>query len=392
MLLVDGGDCFFSTPGLKAPERAEATRDINKGNTILHAYNLLGYQALGIGPADLQYGIEKLQEFEKAARFPFISTNLVRADTKEPIFKRSVVLTVGGVRFGLFCVMLDKLNPTYRARAFPEAALLEPMAEARKVVAELKDRCDVVVALSQLNTEDSSALLDANPEIDVLIDPQARNGIKAIWINPGEYVVEHAGRPLLRIDGQGSRVGVLDMSFEEGKPKFTSYQSRDVALEPHYMDHPGMTDLVQKTQRGAPPAIDAGAATTKVLLSDLLLGQEACASCHEEQHTFWKATPHANTFLGLEKTGDHLNAECIGCHTLGYGISFTEPAAVGTFKEVQCENCHGVRPGHAEDPRRVPFGKVKEDSCWGCHNPQIIQKNFDYESANKRAACPKITR
>jgi len=344
---------------------------------------------MAIGPSDLSLGLDALREFQKMAKFPFLSANLVDATTGKPIFKDSVVIEKGGVRFGIFGVMMNRLNPTYAARALQGAKLENPYEAAKRTVAALKNSSDVIIALGQLNVPDNEKLLDEIEDIDILVDPLSKSGSKAIWVNADEFFTVHNGKPRLRIDGQGSRVGVFDMYFSADK-NLSAHEGYDAPLEPHYMDHPDVVRCMSLARRGA--EFGSNVPHGNVPLNEELLGQEGCGSCHEAQHKFWQGTSHAHTFISLEKTGDQKRMDCIGCHTLGYGISFIDPEEAVSFKEVQCENCHGVRSGHAENPRQAAFGSVPENTCWSCHNPTFTQKDFDYTGTLDRVSCPKIQR
>lgn len=392
VVLVDAGDAFFSNPTKKAPTPAEKQQELRKGRVVLNAYNFLGYQAIGVGPADLQLGIDTLKAFEKEAKFPFLCANLVDQKTRKPIFAPHLVLDVGGIKVGLYSVIMQLTNEAYARRVLAGAEILDPEKTTGEVVAELKKSCDIVIALSQLNVDANEQILDRNPGIDVLVDPYSRSGTKAIWIPENEYLTVRNKTPVLRIDGQGSRVGVFEMYFVAGAKKFAEYRAVDGALEPHILRHPEMTSLVQDFEKGrtTPLAIKFDPAKPRVV--EDFLGEEGCGTCHEEQHAFWKGTKHAAAYATLVKTEDQFRPDCVGCHTLGYGVSFVEPEKVGRFKEVQCESCHGSNAAHADNPKANRLGAVAEEACWGCHNPQITQKEFHYDAARERASCPKIQR
>lgn len=390
MLLLDGGDCFFSSPTKKAPTKGEELQELRKGRTILNAYNLLGYQALGLGPADLQLGLATLKDFEREARFPFLCANLVDKQTKKPIFKPYVVLEAGGLKFGVYSVMMRLTNETYANRVIPDAELLDPEATTRSLVPELRKSCDFIVGLSQLNVEQNERLLDSNPGIDVLVDPLSRVGTKAIWVSENEYVVIRNNTPMLRIDGQGSRVGVMEMYIQKAQRKLADYMVVDGALEPHIMRHPEMTRLVDDFERGRLKPATISSDTQKPRLIEDFLGKEGCSSCHAEQTEFWKGTKHATAFATLEKDSTQERTDCITCHSTGYGVAFADVKSVGKQKDVQCEACHGLKPDHADNPRQAKLGPVSDETCWGCHNPQITEKPFDYKAALPGAACPKI--
>jgi hypothetical protein len=393
MLVVDAGDCFFASPTKKAPTKAEEIQETRKARTILNACNLMGYQALGVGPADLQMGMETLLDLQKEARFPFLCANIVEKATGKPAFKPYVVVTLAGIRLGIYSVMLADLNETYKARVLPNHELKDPEQVTREVVAELRKSCDIVVALSQLNVDANEKIIDAKLGIDVLVDPLSKNGTKAIWVDETGYCTVRNGTPILRVDGQGSRLGVFEMYFAKGSGKMAAYRGYDAPLEPHILRHPEMTRLVQEFSQGRkdPWAIDFDVSKPRLL--DDFLGAEGCGGCHQEQLDFWKGTAHSRTFSTLAKSGDSTRPECFICHTTGYGVTFAEIKEIDKYKEVQCEACHGFKGGHAEKPASVRLGTVSDENCWGCHNPALTHKSsFDASQVRDKVACPKMKR
>jgi hypothetical protein len=391
VVLVDGGDCFFSSPSKQAPSRAEAADDLRTARTILNAYNLLGYQALGLGPADLQLGIDTLRSLQKEARFPFLSANIVDRKTRQPIFQPYVVIQTAGVRLGIYSVVTSGLNETYSKRVLPEADILDPAETTKRIVAELRSKADLVIGLSQLDVDLNEKLIDAKLGIDVLIDPLSKNGTKALWVDEGQYCTTRAGTPILRVDGQGSRVGVFEMYFKSTSPHMEAFRGYDAPLEPHIQRHPEMTKLLLDGRSDAfvlPTGLDAA----KPRLIDDFLGSEGCGACHEEQLDFWKRTKHVSAFSTLVKSGDEARPECVVCHSYGYGVTFADVRVPERFRDVQCESCHGFKAAHAENPKLSRLGTVSEDACWGCHNPALTQKNFVPSLVKESVSCPKMKR
>jgi hypothetical protein len=394
VLLLDGGDCFFLAPTRKAPLRGARLKNMRTARVILNAMNFMGYQAFGLGPIDLQQGVAALQELEGEALFPFLCANLVERETKKPVFRPYTILTVGGVRFGVYSVM-RKLDPegSYSKRVLEGKELLDPEKVTAGLVPELRKKCDVILALSHLDEVANHRILDSVAGIDALIDPISKNGIQTIWVMDDDYVVVHNGVPMLRADGQGSRVGIFEMYFAPGNNRLADYEGYDGPLAPHLMSHPEIVDLVDqfgKKGRTKPLKIDFD--TSSIHLVDDLMGDDVCGACHDEQLSFWKSSKHADTYSTLVKTGDQFKAECVGCHSTGYGVAFADTHKVGRFKEVQCEGCHGSEAGHSEDPKRFPLGTANEEKCWGCHNPKITQKDFDIKAVKDKVSCPKIVR
>ncbi|MBI4168514.1 MAG: hypothetical protein HY510_01100 [Acidobacteria bacterium] len=129
------------------------------------------------------------------------------------------------------------------------------------------------------------------------------------------------------------------------------------------------------------------------------VGQSKCKACHLNEHKAWAANAHARAIEVL-KPEERTRAECLGCHTTGYG----KPAAAGTdLNGVQCEACHG--PGslyksmdvmskskyqadrasaHATAVRAGLLGP-DEKTCTSCHNQKSPNfKGFDFASAKEK--------
>lgn len=394
VLLVDGGDAFFGSPSKKAPSKGQELRALRTGRAILHAYNYMGYEAVTLGPGDLQYGVDRLKEFLGRARFSVVCANLVEKESGKPVFKDSVVIEKSGRRIGIYGVLLSSLNRTFKKRILGDRyELLDAVETTRKVVAELRKRCDVVIALSHVNKRENEEIARSVPGIDAVIDPDCRSGNKSIWVVEGQYLVDRFGPPILRIDGQGSRVGVFEMFFQEKEnKKFSSYRGYDYPLEPQILSHPELAAIVERLKGGRQRDLKIDFDPGKVrLIPDWFLGEETCGACHQDQYDFWRGTKHSSTYAKLKETGDHLKYECVECHSLGYGLSFVKLDRVGDYKEVQCESCHGLKPDHPENPGKNRLGKVAESTCWSCHNPEFTKKeDFNYEEGLKKTACPKM--
>jgi len=388
VVLVDGGDIFFGVASTKAPTRAEETRAMSTARKILNAYDYMGYDVIGLGPADLQLGVSRLVQLLSSTSVPVVCANLVDKATGEPVFRPSTVITVAGVRVGVYGVILSTLNDSYRERITEEKyEILDALEVTRKLVPELRKICDYVVGLSHVNIEDNARLLEELPGIDAIVDPYSRNGTQPVWITEGEYAEWVGKRPMLRIDGQGSRVGVCEIGLPLGSDPGGRPNVYDYPLEPQILDHPDMEHIVRGTfiprdEKRDPRQVE--------LLADRFLGRETCGACHDKQSEFWSKTRHSSAYATLEKTQEHLKYECVECHTVGYGVAWVDPAKVAGFQDVQCESCHGVNHRHAEEPARYRMGEVHDTTCWGCHNPQIIQKAFYINDVKSTVSCPKM--
>ncbi len=94
-------------------------------------------------------------------------------------------------------------------------------------------------------------------------------------------------------------------------------------------------------------------------------GSQSCAQCHENIHSAWQGTRHAQAFTApiFQRDWTQLGSqvECLACHTTGYDPQTGKYAEAG----VTCEACHGpFQPTHPESPMPIT---PNADLCGTCH-------------------------
>lgn len=94
-------------------------------------------------------------------------------------------------------------------------------------------------------------------------------------------------------------------------------------------------------------------------------GSESCNQCHENIHTAWMGTRHAQAFSApiFQRDWTELGKQvsCLECHTTGYDTQTGNYAEQG----VTCEACHGpFQPDHPESPMPIT---PNADLCGTCH-------------------------
>lgn len=107
-------------------------------------------------------------------------------------------------------------------------------------------------------------------------------------------------------------------------------------------------------------------------LTGKFVGAETCAQCHPGPHGEWSATLHVGALETLEAIGQGSNAECLGCHTVGFSQEggFVNRSTTNALAGVQCESCHGAGGDHAGDPINDAFKPaidISADVCGACH-------------------------
>jgi peroxiredoxin len=145
--------------------------------------------------------------------------------------------------------------------------------------------------------------------------------------------------------------------------------------------------------------VEALGATRKAIMpSDAaFVGSDACQSCHPKEYETWASGGHAQAGTTLARKGEARNADCLACHTTGFGEpgGFPKGATLASHPDlgrVGCESCHGAGGDHvAQDARRI--GTIlslgdKCDSCvilqicGGCHD-DANDPGFEFEVQEK---------
>jgi peroxiredoxin/nitrate/TMAO reductase-like tetraheme cytochrome c subunit len=127
------------------------------------------------------------------------------------------------------------------------------------------------------------------------------------------------------------------------------------------------------------------------------VGSGACRSCHEQEYATWSQQPHALAIQSLAARGEAGNAECLQCHTTGFGQEggFPRDGAAADHPElaaVGCESCHGPGGDHV-GPDAARRGTIvsltdKCDSCvilqicGSCHD-DANDPGFEFEVLDK---------
>jgi outer membrane murein-binding lipoprotein Lpp len=120
------------------------------------------------------------------------------------------------------------------------------------------------------------------------------------------------------------------------------------------------------------------------------IGNEECASCHEDAKKVWDGTAHAHAYATLEKESKEYNLDCVSCHVTGYGKPGGSTVTyVESLKNVGCEECHG--PGSRHAASQLAKDIVKEpnpQACVSaCHHPPHVE-GFDAVAKTKLILGP----
>jgi 2',3'-cyclic-nucleotide 2'-phosphodiesterase (5'-nucleotidase family) len=176
--------------------------DTTQGEAVVAGMNLMGYDALALGPLELSLGPDVLRERMAEAAFPLLSGNVVLTGTEELVARPYTVLEVGGRRVGV----LGLTRPSHEPLAGFQ--VLDPLTAANEYVPELAEKSDAVVVLTNLGYRAGLELANAVPGIDLLIaalpgqlPDRARRvpGTGALVVTAEQPLARHSGRRVGRL-------------------------------------------------------------------------------------------------------------------------------------------------------------------------------------------------
>lgn len=135
-----------------------------------------------------------------------------------------------------------------------------------------------------------------------------------------------------------------------------------------------------------PPPPDGNENTNSVGNSGLtgkFVGSARCSVCHSNVHSDWSQTLHAHAYETLEAIGQQSNADCVGCHTVGYGQpgGWVDRKTTNDLAGVGCESCHGPGGDHANnvnDESLRPPTDISATVCGQCHTGSNQPQHDDW--------------
>lgn len=325
---------------------------------IQHALRQFRPQVILVGASEIVYGLSHLER-----DLPYLLSN---QSGNEQLLKEST-LEIAGKRIGI----LGYLSPRMVYQERHALLRLDPVDNVLLAAwAEIKNRkrWDHLILLfrgyqEELETFEQCHLFDLcmtgnNDESGQLITTATTT---------------HA-YPAVPMRGAGVTEGKLTW---DARPIFAP-----AWLSPEYPDHPELFKMYEAYDREVQSLYGNMVVRRRQEEADSpYAGAAICQTCHEEEYKIWANSGHSQAFATLERIKKHFNPECIKCHVVGFQQKgFLSPKLTPLLMNVQCENCHGARKKHSQDPTHttsiLPASPART-VCISCHRDQHSPK-FDF--------------
>jgi len=184
-----------------------------KAHLIIEGFNLMGYDALGIGDDDLTLGKDFLLEISKKANFHFLSANIFDESSGKLLFQPYLLREISGLKIGIFSLLspdffLGQGDPRRKG-----LIIKSPVEIAQHTVKELQPKTDLIILLSHLSYPKDMELAQTVPGIHLIVG--SHTGISL----PNPPVINNK-TIILQMAAKGMYGGALDLILYNHEPTF----------------------------------------------------------------------------------------------------------------------------------------------------------------------------
>lgn len=224
-ILVDSGDLLQGTPLTDYYGK----RDKFSTNPMIKAMNIMGYDALGIGNHEYDYGLDNLLNAVKNANFSMLSANTYHYKKDLNVFKPYIIKNVDGVKVGIIGFTTPGVAIWSKNLVDKKYEFKDIIQVAKKWIPELKNKSDIIIAVPHSGLEDikglggydsseglppenvGKSLAQNFPEIDVLLLGHTHTEIKEMFEN---------GVLISQADKYGDMLSLVNLELEKKNNKW----------------------------------------------------------------------------------------------------------------------------------------------------------------------------
>jgi 2',3'-cyclic-nucleotide 2'-phosphodiesterase (5'-nucleotidase family) len=233
-----------------------------KTAALLEGMERMGYRVVNIGERDVRMGYDDFKRRTEKSKLTFISANIVRHDTKQPVFQPHALLDIpaaeGKRRIKVGVVGALRYNSLF-LRAGPAGSNMLVDQPKERVAAEVQalraKGAEIVVLLAAMSKDDVTALVQQVPGIDF-----ALGAYGGVWTDSVERVGDTT---VSYCANKGQRMGELRVFIDEKTRRLSHSSGRLHYLTAVYPSDQAMLEFVNavpvKAATAAPAAARPGA-------------------------------------------------------------------------------------------------------------------------------------
>jgi len=221
VLVLDSGDLLFKKY-MNPIQENELKGMTEKAQLIVESFNLMGYDAMGIGDDDLTLGKEFLLEISKKANFPFLSSNLLNEASGKVLFQSSLIKEINGLRIGIFSLLSPDFFTGPSDPRKKGLTIRQPIEVAQAMVKELKPKADLIILLSHLGYVKDIEMAQTVRGINIIVGGHSAINLVYPPVMKDTMILQTSSRGMF-----GAR---LDLFFYNNEPVFYNSATK-ISLE-----------------------------------------------------------------------------------------------------------------------------------------------------------------
>ncbi len=211
---------------------------------LLKGMQQIQTDAINLGERDFLLGPEFILKMKKEYEIPFISANIFYPDSTTRFVEPYVIKKfksketggkkIGSLTVGIFGLVLNRPTLIYQNQE-PKLITRDPIVVAREIVDELEDKCDLIVVLAHLPTNQLHELTTQIKGIDIIIGGHAFGRTQSNFVPDTPIILESGSK--------GQYAG--DIRIELNKEKsMVSADLKNVSLDKQFADAPSFAKLL----------------------------------------------------------------------------------------------------------------------------------------------------
>lgn len=265
VFLFDAGDIFTG-----------ALSRLTDGALMFEYMITMGYDAMGIGNHEFDFGEAIIERQKSRVPFPVLSANLFYKDTTHPFAQPHAVIERNGIRIGVIGILgQDAASTAIASHHIDELDVTDPVAAVQKSVDELRDDVDLIVLLTHMgHTAPMQTDAEVDPRLarDINKDIALSDAVEGIDVHFGGHadagtwepvVSPKNGTLIMQTFGQATYLGFLQLTLDAETRAINSYEGKLVPVDTDNLVadavieqknaayrslYPGITEVVGRTE------------------------------------------------------------------------------------------------------------------------------------------------
>ena len=179
------------------------------GEPILDVMTAVPYDAMCLGNREFHFLGIAMNSKTARAKFPILSANLRPANSSKPLrAKPYEILERGGVRVGVLGLSVPCITERMLVKRVSDHYFEQPISAAERIVPELRDRCDLLIALTHIGIKRDRELAESVRGINLILGGHTH----AITAEPEQVGDTH----ILHHGSFAHYVGRVDVEIDSG--------------------------------------------------------------------------------------------------------------------------------------------------------------------------------